>query len=130
MAGIYNGPARGGTRGGKDQVGERHVFPIHSPCLVLLLLVMCLAPAAPLPPLLLILCSLLLIHCVQFQWEDVKEDKQGQNYLGHSVKAANGRSCRLPVPQRLLALPTPPRARPLHATLSSSLCTGRRPMLR
>ena len=29
---------------------------------------------------------------MQFNWEDVKEDKQGQNYLGHSVKAAHGRS--------------------------------------
>lgn len=45
MAGLYNGPARGGTRGGKDQ----------------------------------------------FNWEDVKEDKQAQNYLGHSVKAPVGR---------------------------------------
>lgn len=45
MAGIYNGPARGGSRGGKDQ----------------------------------------------FNWEDAKEDKYNQNYLGHSVKAAKGR---------------------------------------
>ena len=29
---------------------------------------------------------------LQFNWEDVKEDKQGQNYLGHSVQAAHGRS--------------------------------------
>lgn len=45
MAAIYNGPARGGNRGGKDQ----------------------------------------------FNWEDVKEDKNNQSYLGHSVKAPVGR---------------------------------------
>ncbi len=45
MAAIYNGPARGGTRGGKDQ----------------------------------------------FNWDDVKEDKNHQSYLGHSVKAPIGR---------------------------------------
>ena len=45
MAGIYNGPARGGTRGGKDQ----------------------------------------------FNWEDAKEDKYSQNYLGDGVKEAKGR---------------------------------------
>jgi len=42
---IYNGPARGGTRGGKDQ----------------------------------------------FNWEDVKEDHQRENYLGHAVMAPVGR---------------------------------------
>jgi len=34
----------------------------------------------------------MLCFAVQFDWEEVKEDTQGQNYLGHSVKAANGRS--------------------------------------
>eukprot|EP00283_Hemiselmis_rufescens_P026923 CAMPEP_0173445952 /NCGR_PEP_ID=MMETSP1357-20121228/35524_1 /TAXON_ID=77926 /ORGANISM="Hemiselmis rufescens, Strain PCC563" /LENGTH=148 /DNA_ID=CAMNT_0014412203 /DNA_START=148 /DNA_END=590 /DNA_ORIENTATION=- len=42
---MYNGPARGGTRGGKDQ----------------------------------------------FNWDDVKEDRQSQNYLGHSLMAPVGR---------------------------------------
>lgn len=45
MAGIYNGPARGGTRGGKDQ----------------------------------------------FNWENVRADKDREYYLGHSVKALTGR---------------------------------------
>jgi len=50
----------------------------------------CRAPhssRAPAP--VIIVCVLL-----QFNWEDVKEDKQGQNYLGHSVKAAHGRCGR------------------------------------
>eukprot|EP00304_Pavlova_gyrans_P005772 CAMPEP_0206042486 /NCGR_PEP_ID=MMETSP1466-20131121/6586_1 /ASSEMBLY_ACC=CAM_ASM_001126 /TAXON_ID=44452 /ORGANISM="Pavlova gyrans, Strain CCMP608" /LENGTH=85 /DNA_ID=CAMNT_0053417195 /DNA_START=46 /DNA_END=299 /DNA_ORIENTATION=- len=42
---MYDGPARGGTRGGRDQ----------------------------------------------FNWNDVKNDKYRENYLGHSVKAATGR---------------------------------------
>mmetsp|Transcript_16110 Transcript_16110/g.31566 ORF Transcript_16110/g.31566 Transcript_16110/m.31566 type:complete len:355 (-) Transcript_16110:313-1377(-) len=45
MAGIFNGPLRGGTRGGKDQ----------------------------------------------FKWEDVKNSKDREYYLGHSVKASQGR---------------------------------------
>ena len=36
--------------------------------------------------------QLILVKTAQFNWEDVKEDKQGQNYLGHSVQAAHGRS--------------------------------------
>ena len=42
---LYNGPPRGGTRGGKDQ----------------------------------------------FNWENVKVDKDREFYLGHSVKATTGR---------------------------------------
>ena len=42
---LYNGPARGGNRGGKDQ----------------------------------------------FDWENVKADKDREYYLGHSVKATTGR---------------------------------------
>ncbi len=42
---LYNGPPRGGTRGGKDQ----------------------------------------------FNWENVKADKDREFYLGHSVKALTGR---------------------------------------
>lgn len=45
MAGIFNGPPRGGTRGGKDQ----------------------------------------------FNWDNVKADKEREYYLGHSVKALTGR---------------------------------------
>lgn len=45
MAGIYNGPARGGTRGGKDQ----------------------------------------------FNWKDVKTDRDRECYLGHSTMAPVGR---------------------------------------
>jgi hypothetical protein len=42
---VYNGPPRGGSRGGRDQ----------------------------------------------FNWEDVKADKEREYYLGHSVKALTGR---------------------------------------
>jgi hypothetical protein len=42
---VYNGPPRGGSRGGRDQ----------------------------------------------FNWEDVKSDKDREYYLGHSVKALTGR---------------------------------------
>ena len=58
MAAIFNGPARGGNRGGKDQ----------------------------------------------FNWEDVKEDKYNQNYLGHSVKAPIGRWQKGAIPESALTV--------------------------
>ena len=59
---VYNGPARGGSRGGKDQ----------------------------------------------FDWENVKEDSQRENYLGHAVAAPVGRWQKRPNPTQ----PTPSRTRP------------------
>ena len=59
---VYNGPARGGSRGGKDM----------------------------------------------FDWENVKEDNQRENYLGHAVKAPVGRWQKSPNSTQ----PTPSHTRP------------------
>ena len=77
---------------------------------------------------------------VQFNWEDVKEDTQSQCYLGHSVKAAHGRSrapcgmmargCVAPRPSSVSHTPTPtPTHTPAHArprTRARPRCTSPR----
>jgi Multiple myeloma tumor-associated len=81
---MYNGPARGGTRGGRDQ----------------------------------------------FSWEDVKNDKNKEFYLGHSLETTNKPTFNNPRPNSLwwkdrIAQPSLNRVAEPRDNLKAELRAGR-----